>query len=360
MPSPQGITSCSPTAGPSRCCAASCPDAKVGITLDLIPMHPLTGSEADAAAARLEDATRNRWFLDPILRGEYPADGARAPRPAAARRAPPTTWRRSRSRSTSSASTTTAATSCRPTRRAASRRSCSRRAASSPAWAGRSTPTRCTSCSCGSDDEYDVPPLYITENGAAFADRRSNGHVDDPRRSAYIERHLDAVARAIDDGVPVAGYFVWSLLDNFEWHQGYSQRFGLVYVDFETLERVPKASYAWYRDFIAAQRNGHESRVAPLLLADGLGRPGQREPVDHRAEREDRGDGVPGRLELGAVAGAALPDALLLQLLAAHVAADLEPVRAAPAGRAPERVDAGDLARRGTRRPRPDSPDGYQ
>ena len=103
-------------------------------------------------------------------------------------------------------------------------------------------------------DEYDVPPLYITENGAAFADDRSNGHVDDPRRSAYIESHLDAVARAIDDGVPVAGYFVWSLLDNFEWHQGYSQRFGLVYVDFETLERVPKASYAWYRDFIAASR----------------------------------------------------------------------------------------------------------
>jgi beta-glucosidase len=105
-------------------------------------------------------------------------------------------------------------------------------------------------------DEYEIPPLYITENGAAFADRRSNGHVDDPQRTAYLEGHLDAVSRAIDAGVPVSGYFVWSLLDNFEWHQGYSQRFGLIYVDFETLERVPKASYAWYRDFIAAQRNG--------------------------------------------------------------------------------------------------------
>ena len=102
-------------------------------------------------------------------------------------------------------------------------------------------------------DDYDVPPLYVTENGAAFDDHR-NGHVDDPRRTSYIERHLDAVARALDAGVPLAGYFVWSLLDNFEWPQGYSQRFGIVYVDFDTLERVPKASYAWYRDFIAAQR----------------------------------------------------------------------------------------------------------
>ena len=105
-------------------------------------------------------------------------------------------------------------------------------------------------------DEYDVPPLYVTENGAAFADERRNGHVDDPRRIAYLERHLEAVSRALEAGVPLAGYFVWSLLDNFEWSQGYSQRFGIVYVDFETLERVPKASYAWYRDFIAAQREG--------------------------------------------------------------------------------------------------------
>ncbi len=103
-------------------------------------------------------------------------------------------------------------------------------------------------------DEYDTPPLFITENGAAYADHRSNGLVDDPHRASYIERHLGAVARALEAGVPIAGYFVWSLLDNFEWTQGYSQRFGLVYVDFETLERVPKASYAWYRDFIAAQR----------------------------------------------------------------------------------------------------------
>jgi beta-glucosidase len=65
---------------------------------------------------------------------------------------------------------------------------------------------------------------------------------------------VDAIARAAADGAPVAGYFVWSLLDNFEWAYGYTERFGLVYVDYETLERVPKQSFAWYRDHIAAQR----------------------------------------------------------------------------------------------------------
>ena len=80
----------------------------------------------------------------------------------------------------------------------------------------------------------------------------------DPERQAYLDEHLAAVGRAVDDGVPVRGYFVWSLLDNFEWAEGYWKRFGIVYVDFPTLERVPKGSYYWYRDFIAAQRSGAE------------------------------------------------------------------------------------------------------
>ena len=103
-------------------------------------------------------------------------------------------------------------------------------------------------------EDYDPPPLYVTENGAAFGDTRRNGTVDDPERASYLERHLAAVARAIAAGVPVDGYFVWSLLDNFEWARGYTPRFGLVYVDYGTLERVPKQSYHWYRDFIAGQR----------------------------------------------------------------------------------------------------------
>ena len=103
--------------------------------------------------------------------------------------------------------------------------------------------------------EYDTPPIYVTENGAAFADvRAADGSVDDPERIVYLTGYVDAVARAMAEGVPVRGYFVWSLLDNFEWSYGYSQRFGLIYVDFETLERVPKSSFEWYRGLAASGR----------------------------------------------------------------------------------------------------------
>ena len=101
-------------------------------------------------------------------------------------------------------------------------------------------------------------PAAAALHGAAFPDRRrAGGTIDDADRIAYLDAYLGAVLDAIADGADVRGHFVWSLLDNFEWSRGYSQRFGLVYVDFETLERVPKDSYLWYRDFIAAQRAAH-------------------------------------------------------------------------------------------------------
>ena len=112
--------------------------------------------------------------------------------------------------------------------------------------------------------DYSPPAIYVTENGAAFGDVRvHDGHVHDPERTAYLESHIAAVSRAIGDGAPVKGYFVWSLLDNFEWAFGYSKRFGIVYVDYPTLERVPKDSFYWYRDFIAARaRTPRASRMA--------------------------------------------------------------------------------------------------
>ncbi|MCX5381724.1 glycoside hydrolase family 1 protein [Streptomyces sp. NBC_00083] len=102
-----------------------------------------------------------------------------------------------------------------------------------------------------------LPPVIITENGCSYGDGpdpAAGGRVADARRIAYHDGHLRALHRAMADGVDVRGYFVWSLLDNFEWAEGYRQRFGLVHVDFETLARTPKDSYAWYRDVIARSR----------------------------------------------------------------------------------------------------------
>jgi beta-glucosidase len=106
--------------------------------------------------------------------------------------------------------------------------------------------------------EYGPIPIYITENGAAFDDPPVNGDgcVDDPERTQYLSDHMEAVREAIAAGVDVQRYCLWSLMDNFEWENGYSKRFGIVHVDYETQRRVPKRSGLWYRDYIASIRNG--------------------------------------------------------------------------------------------------------
>ena len=97
-------------------------------------------------------------------------------------------------------------------------------------------------------------PLWVHENGAAFADEiDANGVIDDRARIDYVRSHIAAVHDAIEQGVEVRGYMLWSLLDNFEWAWGYTQRFGIVHVDFDSLARTPKASARWYRDHIGAQ-----------------------------------------------------------------------------------------------------------
>jgi beta-glucosidase len=102
------------------------------------------------------------------------------------------------------------------------------------------------------DRDYPPIPLYVTENGAAFHDYVDpEGSVKDPERIEYIREHLLATRQAIAEGVSVHGYFVWSFLDNFEWAEGYSKRFGLVYVDYPTQTRIPKDSARWYREVIA-------------------------------------------------------------------------------------------------------------
>ncbi len=111
-------------------------------------------------------------------------------------------------------------------------------------------------------DEYGNPPVMITENGAGFGDGdevRDGDIIRDPHRADYIRRHAEATLRARDDGADIRGYMVWSLFDNFEWIQGYTRRFGMVHVDFETQERTPKESFCAYRDLIARRRTSGQT-----------------------------------------------------------------------------------------------------
>jgi len=100
--------------------------------------------------------------------------------------------------------------------------------------------------------EYQSPKIYITENGASYSDGPdAEGRVRDSRRLDYLRAHFAAAQRAIQAGVPLRGYFVWSLMDNFEWAEGYSQRFGLIWVDYQTQKRIFKDSARWYQKVIA-------------------------------------------------------------------------------------------------------------
>jgi len=100
-----------------------------------------------------------------------------------------------------------------------------------------------------------LPPVFITENGGAFPDKApAEGPVQDLDRLSYLQEHMAAVTVARERGVQVDGYMVWSLMDNFEWGFGYSKRFGIVHVDYDTLKRTPKASALWYRDFLQQWR----------------------------------------------------------------------------------------------------------
>jgi beta-glucosidase len=101
-------------------------------------------------------------------------------------------------------------------------------------------------------NEYGNPPVYITENGAAFSDEVIDGKVHDKKRISFLRDNLAALKRSMDDGSDIRGYFVWSLMDNFEWAEGTRPRFGIVHVDFKSLKRTIKDSGYWYRDLITA------------------------------------------------------------------------------------------------------------
>jgi beta-glucosidase/6-phospho-beta-glucosidase/beta-galactosidase len=105
-------------------------------------------------------------------------------------------------------------------------------------------------------ETYNLPPIYITENGAAVDDHLIDGVVDDEQRYRYYQNHLSMVDQAINKGVDIRGYFAWSLMDNFEWAEGYKMRFGIVYVDYETQKRTLKRSAIKFQEFLKARKQG--------------------------------------------------------------------------------------------------------
>ncbi|MEP3428830.1 MAG: GH1 family beta-glucosidase [Roseibium sp.] len=103
---------------------------------------------------------------------------------------------------------------------------------------------------------YDLPPVYITENGACYNDDVENGTINDQRRIDYLEKHFSAMTKPIEAGIPLKGYFLWSLMDNYEWAEGYKMRFGIVHVDYDTQVRTLKNSALWYKDLIGLHNAG--------------------------------------------------------------------------------------------------------
>ncbi|MET7463884.1 GH1 family beta-glucosidase [Nonomuraea sp. NPDC005501] len=239
---------------------------EVAITNNCTPVWPASGAEGDVAAAAAYDTLHNRLFNDPVLLGAYPdltafgirPDGAAGEGPElssvlgvrdgdlAVISAPldglgvnyynPT---RISAPADDGLPFTDAGVTGYPT----------------TAFGWPVVPDGLRELLTGLRDRYGeaLPPVYVTENGCSQADEPTpEGVVDDPERIAFLRDHIAAVERARAEGVDVRGYFVWSLLDNFEWAEGYHQRFGLVHVDFAGGKRTPKASYHWYREHIAA------------------------------------------------------------------------------------------------------------
>ncbi len=238
-------------------------DDRLGVVLNLIPAWPATDSPGDVEAAAGIDDVQNWLFSEAVMRGRYPqrvldlhrryrVDDVIDPAELAAARQDIDYLGVNYS--------TINHIAHRPG------------TPGLPAWPGADgaqmarPPGRLTEMDWGVEPEgltwilertaaaYPGTPLMVCENGAAYPDAAAeDGRVDDQDRIAYLEGHIAAVAEAIDRGVDVDGYFVWSLLDNFEWAKGYEKRFGIVRVDFATMERTLKASGRWYGDFLARQ-----------------------------------------------------------------------------------------------------------
>jgi beta-glucosidase len=231
------------------------------VTLNLYSIRSATDSAEDVDAARRIDGLGNRFFLDPVLRGEYPADvladlgeeawfARNAGGEDLASISAPLDFLGINyySRHTLRAGVPDGKPSQNP-------------GSEFVEAVETGAPTTQMGWEIHPDGLVDVLemagalapdlPLYITENGSAYEDVvAADGAVHDPERLDYLQKHLAACAEAVERGLPLQGYFVWSLMDNFEWAWGYSRRFGIVHVDYDTQVRTPKSSARWLSGFL--------------------------------------------------------------------------------------------------------------
>jgi beta-glucosidase len=228
---------------------------EIGITLDL------THVTGEPEAARRLDGHRNRWFLDPVLRGGYPADMVELYE----ERVGPLDFVQSGDLEEIAAPIDFLGVNFYQPAAVRSDSADMPLSVEQVPWEGPRTamgwtvePSSLTALLLRLKRDYGDVPLVITENGASYEDPPLDGQavIEDPQRVAFLRGHVEAVGRAVEAGVDVRGYYVWSLLDNFEWEHGYDSRFGIVAVNFDNLKRTPKRSALWYRDLIARQAEG--------------------------------------------------------------------------------------------------------
>lgn len=234
------------------------PTAKVGLALSLHPLKPATASPPDLAATIRHDGLRNRWFLDPLHGRGYPEDiwalcGDSAPVVHDGDLdaiAVPTDFLGINYYFPETVSNA-------PGESPISTRVVDLAHIERTAFGWEVSPEGLGTLLRRVTDDYAPAQIYVTENGSTYDDVISaDGQIHDELRSAYLARHLIAVRQAIKEGIPVKGYFAWSLLDNFEWAEGYIRRFGLIYVDFSTQQRRLKQSAKWFRAFLTGRPFG--------------------------------------------------------------------------------------------------------
>jgi beta-glucosidase len=225
----------------------------IGLVVNLEPKYPASQEPADLAATARADAYMNRQFLDPVFRGHYPEELARMFGAA---------WPRHPDSDFEAIRTpidflgvnyyTRSVTRHDPRHKLlrAGRVVQKHQTYTETKW--EVYPQGLADTLLWVRERYGKLPIYVTENGAAFYDppTAAGDVVEDPLRAAYLREHIRAVRSVIDRGVDIRGYFVWSLLDNFEWSHGYSKRFGIVHVDYATQKRTPKSSARFYSDVI--------------------------------------------------------------------------------------------------------------